>query len=242
MIGDTLADPNDPRPLPPLTVDEPSISITIGINTAPLSGRSGKKLTARLIKNRLDQELVGNVSVRMLPTDRPDTWEMQGRGELALAILVEQLRREEFELTVGRPTVVTKEIDGKLHEPVERVTIDVPGEYVGTLTQALATRRARLENLVHHDTGWARMEYIVPVAWPDRVPHRVPHRDPRHRRPQPQPRGLRAVAGRHARPPDRLAGRRPAGRRDDVLDVLAAGARLADGPAGHRGLRGHDRR
>ena len=141
MIGDTLADPNDPRPLPPLTVDEPSISITIGINTAPLSGKSGKKLTARLIKNRLDQELVGNVSVRMLPTDRPDTWEMQGRGELALAILVEQLRREEFELTVGRPTVVTKEIDGKLHEPVERVTIDVPGEYVGTLTQALATRR-----------------------------------------------------------------------------------------------------
>src|SRR5687767_14712337 len=132
MIGDTLADPNDPRPLPPLTVDEPSISITIGINTAPLAGKSGKKLTARLIKNRLDQELVGNVSVRMLPTDRPDTWEMQGRGELALAILVEQLRREEFELTVGRPTVVTKTIDGKLHEPVERVTIDTPGEYVGT--------------------------------------------------------------------------------------------------------------
>src|SRR5215210_3421084 len=162
MIGDTLADPNDPRPLPPLTVDEPSISITIGINTSPLSGKSGKKLTARLIKNRLDQELVGNVSVRMLPTDRPDTWEMQGRGELALAILVEQLRREDFELTVGRPTVVTKEIDGKLHEPVERVTIDTPGEYVGTLTQALAVRRGRLENLVHHDTGWARMEYIVP--------------------------------------------------------------------------------
>src|SRR5687768_12785895 len=162
MIGDTLADPNDPRPLPPLTVDEPSISITIGINTSPLSGRSGKKLTARLIKNRLDQELVGNVSVRMLPTDRPDTWEMQGRGELALAILVEQLRREEFELTVGRPTVVTKEIDGKLHEPVERVTIDTPGEYVGTLTQALAIRRGRIDNLVHHDTGWARMEYIVP--------------------------------------------------------------------------------
>src|SRR5829696_7553986 len=162
MIGDTLADPNDPRPLPPLTVDEPSISITIGINTSPLAGKSGKKLTARLVKNRLDQELVGNVSVRMLPTDRPDTWEMQGRGELALAILVEQLRREEFELTVGRPTVVTKMVDGKLHEPVERVTIDVPGEYVGTLTQALAVRRARLENLVHHDTGWARMEYIVP--------------------------------------------------------------------------------
>ncbi|MCZ2836744.1 translational GTPase TypA [Modestobacter sp. VKM Ac-2985] len=162
MIGDTLADPNDPRPLPAITVDEPSISITIGINTSPISGKSGKKLTARLIKNRLDQELVGNVSVRMLPTERPDTWEMQGRGELALAILVEQLRREEFELTVGRPQVVTKEIDGKLHEPVERVTIDTPGDYVGTLTQALAVRRGRLENLVHHDTGWARMEYIVP--------------------------------------------------------------------------------
>src|SRR3712207_6883804 len=157
MIGDTLADPNDPRPLPPLTVDEPSISITIGINTSPISGRSGKKLTARLIKNRLDQELVGNVSVRMLPTERPDTWEMQGRGELALAILVEQLRREEFELTVGRPQVVTKLIDGTLHEPVERVTIDTPGEYVGTLTQALATRRGRMENLVHHDTGWAQI-------------------------------------------------------------------------------------
>jgi GTP-binding protein TypA/BipA len=162
MIGDTLADPEDPRPLPPLTVDEPSISITIGINTSPLSGRSGKKLTARLIKNRLDQELVGNVSVKMLPTERPDTWEMQGRGELALAILVEQLRREEFELTVGRPQVVTKEIDGTVHEPVERVTIDTPGEYVGTLTQALAARKGRMENLVHHDTGWARMEYAVP--------------------------------------------------------------------------------
>src|SRR5918996_1649385 len=162
MIGDTLADPNDPRPLPPLTVDEPSISITIGINTSPLSGKSGKKFTARLIKNRLDQELVGNVSVRMLPTDRPDTWEMQGRGELALAILVEQLRREEFELTVGRPTVVTKEIDGKLHEPVGGVTIAPPGGCVGPLTRALAPRRGRMENLVHHDTGWARMEYVVP--------------------------------------------------------------------------------
>ncbi|MCO7220167.1 translational GTPase TypA [Klenkia sp. PcliD-1-E] len=161
-IGDTLADPEDPRPLPALTVDEPSISITIGINTSPLSGKSGKKVTARLIKNRLDQELVGNVSVRMLPTERPDTWEMQGRGELALAILVEQLRREDFELTVGRPQVVTKTIDGALHEPVERVTIDTPGEYVGTLTQALAVRKGRLENLVHHDTGWARMEYVAP--------------------------------------------------------------------------------
>src|SRR3954468_22858353 len=161
-IGETLADPEDPRPLPVITVDEPSISVTIGINHSPLAGQDGDKLTARQIKDRLEQELVGNVSIRMLPTERPDTWEVQGRGELALAILVEQLRREEFELTVGRPQVVTKTIDGTLHEPVERVTIDTPGEYVGTLTQALAPRRGRLENLVHHDTGWARLEYIVP--------------------------------------------------------------------------------
>ncbi|HET6636785.1 MAG TPA: EF-Tu/IF-2/RF-3 family GTPase, partial [Streptomyces sp.] len=163
MIGDTLADPNDPRPLPPLTVDEPSISITIGINTAPLSGRSGKKLTARLVKNRLDQELVGTVSVRILPTERPDTWEMQGRGELALAILVEQLRREDFELTVGRPTVVTKEIDGKLHEPVERMTIDAPEEHLGAITQLMASRKGRMETMTNHGSGWVRMEFVVPA-------------------------------------------------------------------------------
>jgi GTP-binding protein len=162
-IGETLSDPENPKPLPLITVDEPSISMTIGINTSPLAGKSGKNLTARLIKNRLDQELVGNVSVRMLPTDRPDTWEMQGRGELALAILVEQLRREEFELTVGRPTVVTKEIDGKIHEPVERLTIDAPEDFVGVVTQLMGLRRGRLEQMVNHGTGWVRMEYLVPA-------------------------------------------------------------------------------
>src|SRR5262249_39791366 len=137
MIGETLADPADPRPLPVITVDEPSISMTIGVNTSPLAGRSGKKLTARLLKGRLDAELVGTVSIRVLPTDRPDTWEVQGRGELALAILVELMRREEFELTVGKPQVVTREIDGRVHEPVEMLTIDAPEEYLGVLTQLL---------------------------------------------------------------------------------------------------------
>ncbi|AEH08344.1 MULTISPECIES: translational GTPase TypA [Protofrankia] len=163
MIGETLADPDDPRPLPVITVDEPSISMTIGINTSPLAGKSGTKLTARLLRNRLDAELVGNVSIRVLPTQRPDTWEVQGRGELALAILVELMRREGFELTVGKPQVVTREIDGKRHEPVERLTIDAPEEYLGTLTQLLAVRKGRLEQMVNHGTGWIRMEYRVPA-------------------------------------------------------------------------------
>ncbi|WP_250283576.1 MULTISPECIES: translational GTPase TypA [unclassified Frankia] len=163
MIGETLADPDDPRPLPVITVDEPSISMTIGINTSPLAGRSGTKLTARLLRNRLDAELVGNVSIRVLPTQRPDTWEVQGRGELALAILVELMRREGFELTVGKPQVVTREIDGKRHEPVERLTIDAPDEYLGTLTQLLAVRKGRLEQMINHGTGWIRMEYRVPA-------------------------------------------------------------------------------
>ncbi|WP_131784870.1 translational GTPase TypA [Protofrankia symbiont of Coriaria ruscifolia] len=163
MIGETLADPEDPRPLPVITVDEPSISMTIGINTSPLAGKSGTKLTARLLRNRLDAELVGNVSIRVLPTERPDTWEVQGRGELALAILVELMRREGFELTVGKPQVVTREIDGKRHEPVERLTIDAPDEYLGTLTQLLAVRKGRLEQMINHGTGWIRMEYQVPA-------------------------------------------------------------------------------
>ncbi len=163
MIGETLADPDDPRPLPVITVDEPSISMTIGINTSPLAGKSGTKLTARLLRNRLDAELVGNVSIRVLPTERPDTWEVQGRGELALAILVELMRREGFELTVGKPQVVTREIDGKRHEPVERLTIDAPEEYLGTLTQLLAVRKGRLEQMINHGTGWIRMEYQVPA-------------------------------------------------------------------------------
>jgi GTP-binding protein len=164
MIGDTLADPDDPRPLPRITVDEPAISMTIGTNTSPLAGRTkGAKLTARLVKDRLDRELVGNVSMRVLPTERPDTWEVQGRGELALAILVEQMRREGYELTVGKPQVVTRDIDGQVHEPVERLTIDAPEEYLGAITQLLAPRKGRLEQMVNHGTGWVRMEYLVPA-------------------------------------------------------------------------------
>ncbi len=162
-IGETLADPDDPRPLPVMTIDEPSLAMTIGINTSPLAGREGKKLTARLLKNRLDAELVGNVSLRVLPTPRPDTWEVQGRGELQLAVLVETMRREGFELTVGKPQVVTREIDGKRHEPVERVAIDVPEDYLGVVTQLLALRKGRMEQLVNHGTGWVRMEYVVPA-------------------------------------------------------------------------------
>ena len=162
-IGETLADPDDPRPLPVITIDEPSLSMTIGINTSPLAGESGKKLTARLVKGRLDAELVGNVSIRVLPTERPDTWEVQGRGELQLAILVEIMRREGFELTVGKPQVVTRTIDGTLHEPMERLTIDAPSEYQGVLIQLLALRKGRLEQMVDHGTGWIRMEYIVPA-------------------------------------------------------------------------------
>ncbi len=162
-IGETLSDPANPLPLPLITVDEPSISMTIGINTSPLAGRSGKNLTARLLRARLDTELIGNVSIRVLPTERPDTWEVQGRGELALAILVEQMRRESFELTVGKPQVVTRLIDGTVHEPVERLTIDVPEDFVGTVTQLLGMRRGRLEQMVNHGTGWVRMEYLVPA-------------------------------------------------------------------------------
>jgi len=164
MIGETLADPADPRPLPLITVDEPAISMTIGTNTSPLAGRvKGSKVTARLVKDRLDSELVGNVSINVLPTERPDTWEVQGRGELALAILVEQMRREGYELTVGKPQVVTKEVDGKRHEPVERLTIDAPEEYLGTITQLLAVRKGRMEQMTNHGTGWVRMEFLVPA-------------------------------------------------------------------------------
>jgi GTP-binding protein TypA/BipA len=162
-IGETLADPDDPRPLPVITIDEPSLSMTIGINTSPMAGRSGKKLTARMVKDRLEKELVGNVSIRVLPTERPDTWEVQGRGELQLAVLVEIMRREDFELTVGKPQVVTRIIDGKIHEPMERMTIDAPSDYQGVLIQLLALRKGRLEQMVDHGTGWVRMEYIVPA-------------------------------------------------------------------------------
>ena len=163
MIGETLSDPENPTPLPLIHVDEPSISMTIGINTSPLAGKSGKKLTARLVKARLDQELIGNVSIRVLPTERPDTWEVQGRGELQLAVLVEMMRREGFELTVGKPQVLVRTIDGKLHEPFERLTVDIPEEHVGTVTQLLGTRRSRMEQMVNHGTGWVRMEFVLPA-------------------------------------------------------------------------------
>ena len=163
MIGETLADPENPIPLPIITIDEPNISMTVGINTSPLAGESGKKLTARLVKNRLDTELVGNVSIRVGPTERPDTWEVQGRGELQLAILVEIMRREGFELTVGKPQVVTKLVDGKIHEPMERLTIDSPSDYQGVLIQLMALRKGRLEQMVDHGTGWVRMEYLIPA-------------------------------------------------------------------------------
>ena len=162
-IGETLSDPNNPKPLPLIHVDEPSISMTIGINTSPLAGRSGKHLTARLVKARLEQELIGNVSIRVKPTDRPDTWEVQGRGELQLAVLVEMMRREGFELTVGKPQVVTKVIDGKVYEPIERLTVDAPEEFVGVTTQLMGLRRGRMEQMVNHGTGWVRMEFLVPA-------------------------------------------------------------------------------
>jgi GTP-binding protein len=163
-IGETLADRDDPRPLPAIEIDEPSLSVVIGVNTSPLAGKGGgSKLTARQIKQRLDRELVGNVSIRVMDTERPDAWEVQGRGELQLAVLVETMRREGFELTVGQPHVVTKQVKGRVHEPVERLTIDTPEEYVGTITQMLANRKGRLEHMANHGTGWVRIDYLVPA-------------------------------------------------------------------------------
>jgi GTP-binding protein len=162
-IGETLADPADPQPLPVITVDEPSLSIVLGINTSPLAGTEGSKLTARQVRDRLDAELVGNVSIRVRDTERPDAWEVQGRGELQLVILLELMRREGFELTAGQPRVLTQEIDGKRHEPVERLAIDAPEKHVGAITQLLAGRKGRLEQMANHETGWVRMEYLVPA-------------------------------------------------------------------------------
>ncbi|HSK49834.1 MAG TPA: translational GTPase TypA [Solirubrobacterales bacterium] len=162
-IGETLADPEDPRPLPVIEVDEPSLSVVVGINTSPLAGKEGSKLTARQIRDRLDAELVGNVSIRVLDTERPDAWEVQGRGELQLVVLLEMMRREGFELTAGQPRVVIREIDGEVHEPVERLAIDVPEEHVGDVTQMLAARKGRMEQMVNHSTGWVRMDYLVPA-------------------------------------------------------------------------------
>lgn len=163
-IGESLVDLEDPRPLPLIKVDDPAISMTIGINTSPMAGRvKGAKVTARQVKDRLDKELIGNVSIRVLPTSRPDAWEVQGRGELALAILVEQMRREGFELTVGKPQVVTRQVEGKTYEPMERMTIDVPEEHLGVVTQLMAARKGRMETMSNHGAGWVRMEFLVPA-------------------------------------------------------------------------------
>ena len=241
-IGETLADTDDPRPLPVITVDEPSISMTVGINTSPLSGQSGKKLTARLVKNRLDAELVGNVSIRVLPTERPDTWEVQGRGELQLAVLVEIMRREGFELTVGKPQVVTRIVDGKVHEPMERLTVDIPEDYLGVVTQLLALRKGRLEQMVNHGTGWVRMEYLVPARGligfrtefltetrgTGLLHHVFERYEPWHGELRTRPTGSLVADRRGVATPFALS--EPAGAGHDVRR------------AGHRGLRGHDRR
>ncbi|MGO1802930.1 MAG: translational GTPase TypA, partial [Microbacteriaceae bacterium] len=162
-IGETIADPDDVRPLPQIHVDDPAISMTVGTNTSPLMGKvKGHKLTARMVKDRLDRELIGNVSLKVVDIGRPDAWEVQGRGELALAILVENMRREGFELTVGKPQVVTRKVDGKVHEPFEHLTIDTPEEHLGAITQLLASRKGRMDNMINHGTGWVRMEFIVP--------------------------------------------------------------------------------
>ena len=162
-IGETIADAADPRPLPVIAVEEPALGVTIGINSSPLAGQSGTRLTARQVRDRLEQELVGNVAIRVLDTERPDTWEVQGRGELQLAVLVEAMRREGFELTVGKPQVVTREVDGGLHEPIERLSIDVPEDFLGVVTQLLALRKGRMENMVNHGTGWVRLDFLVPT-------------------------------------------------------------------------------
>ncbi len=162
-IGETIADLEDPRPLPVIAVEEPALGMTVGINTSPLAGRSGSRLTARMVQDRLAAELVGNVAIRVLDTDRNDTWEVQGRGELQLAVLVETMRREGFELTVGKPQVVTREIDGQVHEPIERLAIDVPEDFLGVVTQMLALRKGRLANMVNHGTGWVRLDFLVPT-------------------------------------------------------------------------------
>ena len=241
-IGETLADPDDPRPLPVIGIDEPSLSMTIGINTSPLSGQDGDKLTAANVKQRLDQELVGNVSLRVLPTERPEVWEVQGRGELQLAVLVELMRREGFELTVGKPQVVTREVDGKVHEPVERLAIDVPEDYVGVVTQLLALRkgRARADGQPRHRLGAHGLPRAGARA--DRLPDRVPDRDARHRHPPPRLRRLRAVARRAAHAADRQPRRRPPRHDDLVRAAEPPGARPAVRRPRRRGLRGHDRR
>ena len=243
MIGETLADIDDPRPLPLITVDEPAISMTIGVNTSPLAGRTaGAKVTARLVRDRLDRELVGNVSLDVLPTERPDTWEVRGRGELALAVLVETMRREGYELTVGRPAAVTREVDGSVYEPVERLSVDVPEEYLGTVTSLISVRRGRMESMTNHGTGWVRLEFVVPARGligfrtqfltETRGTGIAHHVFEGYEPWQGTMRG-RATGSLVA---DRIR------QRDPLRHVQPAGARVAVRPPGHRGVRGDDRR
>ena len=208
MIGETIVDPSDPRPLPLIHVDDPAISMTFGINDSPLAGTEGKdhKLTARMIKDRLDRELIGNVSIKVLPTERPDAWEVQGRGELALAVLAEQMRREGYELTVGRPQVVTKTIDGVINEPMENTTIDVPEEYMGTVTQLLADRKGRMDGMTNHGSGWV-----------------TAFRHPWHRYRILHLRRLRSVGWPDRDPPERFHGLRSQGYRHSVRHAASAG-------------------
>ena len=240
-IGETLADADDPRPLPVITVDEPSLAMTIGINTSPLAGTDGKKLTARQVLGRLESELIGNVSLRVNPTERPDTWEVQGRGELQLAVLVETMRREGFELTVGKPQVVTREIDGKLHEPMERVAIDVPDDYLGVVTQLMALRKGTLIEMVNHGTGWVRMDYRIPARGlvGFRTEFMTETRGTGHA--PPRVRRLGAVARRAQDQAQRFDGGRPPGRHHGLHADEPPGAGPAAGRPGHRGLRGHGR-
>ena len=242
-IGETLADPDDPIALPPISVDEPAISMTVGINTSPLAGRDGgSKLTARQVKNRLEAELIGNVSIKVLPTERPDTWEVQGRGELALAILVETMRREGFELTIGKPQVVTREVDGHKHEPFERLTVDIPEEYLGAVTQLLAVRKGRMEVMTNHGTGWVRLEFHVPSR--GLIGFRTEFlTDTRGT-------GIASalfdgygpwVGELRSRASGSLVADRP-GTGHPVRHAQPAGAGHDVRPADHRGVRGHDRR
>ncbi len=241
-IGETLADPDDPRPLPVITVDEPSLSIVVGINTSPLAGTEGSKLTARQVRDRLDAELIGNVSIRVRDTERPDSWEVQGRGELQLVVLLELMRREGFELTAGQPQVLTREIDGKLNEPVERLAIDVPEDYVGVVTQMLALRKGRLEQMVNHSTGWVRMEYLVPAR--GLIGFRTEFLT--------ETRGTGLLhhvfdrwepwAGELRDPTDRGAGRRPSRQDRQLRAVQPPGARHPLRRPRRGGLRGDDRR
>ncbi len=241
--GDARPTSEDPRPLPVITVDEPSISMTIGINTSPLAGRSGgTKLTARMVKSRLDAELIGNVSIRVLPTERPDTWEVQGRGELQLAVLVEMMRREGFEMTVGKPQVVTRTIDGKVHEPVERLTVDIPEDYLGVVTQLMALRKGRMEQMVNHGTGWVRMEYLVPARGliGFRTEFLTETRGTGLLAPRLRP--VRAVARGTPHATHGFAGCRPHRPHHRVRPGQSARARHDVRRARHRGLRRHDRR